>query len=166
MASLVVEDYSVGDECLVCFEDFDEELTIEYQDKPDANWKKSPYCYYCVKHIQDTKWGDYVKSVEQADCKASLRRAMADGPPINIRDKVFESETDNPSGEIHMLRYKGESLSAKLKGSLNGEERDKWWSEWKDILQTMEVEDEKEKQSESSTESSTNSTTDTSSDDN
>lgn len=135
--------FEAGDECASCYEEFDNSNTVEYQNRPDGNWIKSPYCSECIQYLLDTGWAKYMTDVKKADCKASLRRALQEGPPVNLRDNVFKRENENDTGEIYQLKYSGTIQSAKLKDSLEGESRNEWWTEWKQILENMEIEDSK-----------------------
>jgi hypothetical protein len=131
-----VNEFEVDDECLSCYDDFTDETSVQYRDIPDGKWKKSPYCMMCMTYLQDNNWSKYMTDVKKADCKASLRRAMKDGPPINIRDSAIKC--DNTSNEVYQLLYKNTIKSAKLKDSFEGDARTEWWDEWKNILETME----------------------------
>jgi hypothetical protein len=67
------------------------------------------------------------------------------GPPINLKDKTALPCPDD--SEIYSLWYMidNNEHSAKLKGSLEGEERQKYWNEQKKFY----IVDEEEKQEES-----------------
>jgi len=142
MASFI--NFNAGEDCVCCFEPFEGSNKVDYQNHVDDSWRQSPYCLDCITHLQNTNWDKYINDVTKADCKASLRRALEDGPPIYIRDKAFETEGINNTGEIFQLRCEGKVISAKLKGSLEGDERNKWWNEWKNIMETMNTADNKD----------------------
>ena len=128
--------FEAEEECLCCMMEFDDENIVHYTDKPDGDWRMSPYCYNCLKYIQDTYWNTYVDTIKKADCKASLRRAIAEGPPVNIRDKALPC--DNDTSEVYQLQFQKEVISAKLKGSYEGNKRLEWWDELKEVLQGMD----------------------------
>jgi hypothetical protein len=71
------------------------------------------------------------------------------GPPINLKDKTALPCPDD--AEIHSLWYMEDNKehSAKLKGSLEGEERQKYWDEQKKFYIAEEPEESKESTTES-----------------
>jgi hypothetical protein len=125
----------IGDECCVCYTEFDEETTVMFQEKQDSEWKKGAYCYDCTQYLIDNNWKKYMDDVEKADCKRSLRNALKCGPPINMRDVGFPCENE---GEVFKFKTNNIEFSAKLKDSLEGEKRHKWWNDYKAILDAME----------------------------
>lgn len=122
--------------CLFDFED-DHKLIVEYQTKKYSKWYLSPYCWECTDMLIKFQWELYVKSIEKADCAASLRRAIQKRPPVNLR-----IECDEPyiQCEVYQLRLKHnqEIIPCKLVGSLEGDERQKWWDEKKQICKIIE----------------------------
>lgn len=136
----------IGDECCVCYTEFDEETTVLFQDEQNSEWKKGAYCYDCTQYLIDSNWKKYVDDVEKADCKRSLRNALKSGPPVNMRDVGFPCENNN--GEVYKFKTNDSEFSAKLKGSLEGEQRLKWWDHYKAILEAMEDHPEKDKKDE------------------
>jgi hypothetical protein len=126
----------IGDNCLICYEDLDDEIKVMYQDNPSSNWKQGGYCIDCTEMLKNNLWNKYKNDVEKADCKRSLRNALQAGPPINIRDVAFPCE--NKTGEVYKLKCGEDEINPKLEGSLVGEEREKWWVQYKAILDAMD----------------------------
>lgn len=122
--------------CLSCYGDFSEVESFEYNDSPNSEWRKAPYCIECFNHIKSTQFKKYKKSVDTADCVAALRRCVQEGPPVNVRDKGFKCNNEN--GEVYQYKYNGNIHSAKLEDSIEGEERQKWWDDMKSALAQME----------------------------
>ncbi|KAH9091043.1 hypothetical protein Ae201684P_006444 [Aphanomyces euteiches] len=81
---------------------------------------------------------------KEPDCKAELRRLLAKGPPVWIEDKYGFPLPENGDTHIVALWFSStkEERSAKLTGAVEGEEREKLWSELKELLNA--IEDDKE----------------------
>eukprot|EP00596_Hydrurales_sp_CCMP1899_P001337 CAMPEP_0119041888 /NCGR_PEP_ID=MMETSP1177-20130426/14160_1 /TAXON_ID=2985 /ORGANISM="Ochromonas sp, Strain CCMP1899" /LENGTH=105 /DNA_ID=CAMNT_0007008289 /DNA_START=231 /DNA_END=548 /DNA_ORIENTATION=+ len=92
--------------------------------------------------IQKTQWSTYTTALEKTTCKAEQRRLLAKGPPINVSDTKALPCPDG--GEVHTLWYMSDGLerSAKLEGSLTGEDRQKYWDEQASFYIAEEVDDE------------------------
>ncbi|CBK20653.2 uncharacterized protein [Blastocystis hominis] len=82
----------------------------------------------------------YLKNLLEADCRASQLRVLAEGPPIYVKESsIFPC----PDGEhVEKLWYSStqQEKSSKVEGCLEGEEREKWWNEMKEILSLTEQE--------------------------
>ena len=141
MTAVDIETVEIGDECCICFTDFDNETKVLYQDKPDSEWKTAAYCFECTKHMLKSNWQMYKDKVEKADCKRALRGALKSGPPINMRDIGFPC--DNDTGEVLKMKCNDSEFSPKLEGSLEGDERNKWWEHYNAIMNAMDEEDKK-----------------------
>lgn len=133
-----IETIEIGDECRVCYTEFDEETKVLYKDNPESDWKTSAYCVDCTKLMLKSNWQIYKDKVEKADCKRALRNALKDGPPINMRDIGFPCKNDN--GEVLKMKCNDVEINPKLEGSLEGEERMKWWEHHKTIMAAMDEE--------------------------
>jgi hypothetical protein len=85
----------------------------------------------------DTQFQQYVDRVKKTDCQAELRRLLASGPPIYVSDKVAlplaEEETDTHVCKL-WFASDGQERTAKLKGAVEGEEREKLWNELKEFI--------------------------------
>jgi hypothetical protein len=123
-------------ECVVCCDTIDEKTFVLYKDQKEGEWKSSSFCSSCVKHMIKTSWKTYVDKIEKADCADALKKSVNIGPPINFRDQGVPCE--NKTKEVQSFYYDGESQSAKLEGSLIGEERTKWWDNVKAEIKRME----------------------------
>ena len=134
-----------GSTCMSCWEDMNNEIYVEYRSSIDSQWKPSGYCKMCIEMLIDSQWDTYVNGLANVKCKAEQRRMLQAGPPINLKDKTALPCPDD--SEIHSLWYMidNNEHSAKLKGSLEGEERQKYWEEQKKFY----IVDEEEKQEES-----------------
>ena len=104
--------------CEVCFEDIAEDSIVKYRLSETDDFKVFVYCSECLKIIINEQWDKYVTNLKKVDCEKSLLSLIQDGPPINFRDTCIE---DNK--EIYEFYYDNKIISAKLKGSLNENER-------------------------------------------
>lgn len=115
--------------CLCCWDDISASNYVEYRSAVDGAWLPSGYCQACIEQLISTQWSTYTNSLEKTTCKAEMRRLLQRGPPINIRDpKALPCPED---AEVHSLwfAHDGFEHSAKLVGSLEGVERDKYWQD-------------------------------------
>lgn len=133
-------------ECLATMDEITMENYCEYQTYPSMKWFPCLFSSDVVKLLLQTQFHNYMKAVQQPDCKAELRRLLTSGPPIFVSDKhamTLPPEDDH----VHMIWYAGEAStsSAKLDGAVEGEEREKLWNELKQLL----VEEEKEQEQDS-----------------
>ena len=103
-------------------------------------------CEDCVETFIKNSMPIYLDNLLKADCRASQLRVLAMGPPIYVKDdSVFPCPEDQ---HIDRFWYSStqEEKSAKVEGCLEGEAREKWWNEMKEILSLTEEEmKEKEK---------------------
>ena len=98
-------------------------------------WKQALYEQMIVEKLLQEQFESFVERVKKTDCQAELRRLLAKGPPIYVEDKHSLPVDD---GDTHIIKLWYESdnteRSAKLKGAVEGEERDKLWEELKEFL--------------------------------
>ena len=126
-----------GMECMATMEDITEEDQnyVEYQTMPSGRWHPSLYAADVVRRLICTQFKEYVSGVRKADCEADLKRRLAKGPPIWVEDK---HALPVPEGDTHICRIwlaeDGKEYSAKLRGALEGAERDALWEELKTFL--------------------------------
>lgn len=121
------------EECIICYDDLNEENRVQYIDKKGGSLKKCKMCKECVLDYQNKQWESYQKSISEEKCKKALKNIIEKGPPINIRDQnCFPCENEN--GEVYKLYYSGKFHSAKLVGSLTGEKRMNYWKELKKFI--------------------------------
>ncbi|KAF0758580.1 hypothetical protein AaE_003888 [Aphanomyces astaci] len=118
-----------GMECLATMEDITSETYVDAE---------------VVTQLQEAQFPAFMKGVQEPDCKAELRRLLAKGPPIWVEDKYGFPLPDNGDTHVVALWFSStnEEKSAKLHGAVEGDEREKLWSELKELLQAME--DDKE----------------------
>ncbi|KAL3798980.1 hypothetical protein HJC23_005119 [Cyclotella cryptica] len=129
--------------CLCTMEDItdEDENYVEFQSYPSMKWKPAQFELCVVQQLLDTQFEQYIKSVKTTDCQATLRRLLKNGPPIYISDKHgFPLE----EGDTHVctlwFAIDGQERTAKLKGAVEGEEREALWKELNEFL----IEDGKE----------------------
>ena len=84
----------------------------------------------------DTQFEQYISRVKTTDCQAELRRLLKTGPPIYISDKhAFPLFEEN---DTHVCRLwfasDGQERSAKLRGAVEGAERDALWKELNEFI--------------------------------
>jgi hypothetical protein len=106
------------DPCKMCFEDITELLNVKYKLSEIDEFKNFVYCSECLELLIDNQWEKYVTNLKKVDCEKSLLSLVNDGPPMNFRDTHIE---DNK--EIYEFYYNDKIYSAKLKGSLDENER-------------------------------------------
>mmetsp|Transcript_26531 Transcript_26531/g.25388 ORF Transcript_26531/g.25388 Transcript_26531/m.25388 type:complete len:160 (-) Transcript_26531:56-535(-) len=131
-----------GGSCMCCWDDLEASTYVEYLSSSESEWLPSGYCNVCIEMIQKTQWSTYTTALEKTTCKAEQRRLLAKGPPINVSDTKALPCPDG--GEVHTLWYMSDGLerSAKLEGSLTGEDRQKYWDEQASFYIAEEVDDE------------------------
>lgn len=100
----------------MCFEDI--EILVQYRLSTIDNFKDFVYCINCLTLLMNSLWEKYVDNLKKADCEKSLLSVIQDGPPTNFRDAYIENNK-----EIYDFYYNDESHSAKLRGSLNIDQR-------------------------------------------
>lgn len=131
------------DSCAVCYDDIDESNFVLYRmikddnDNDNKNWQPLMGCKLCVETFLSTQWNNYLERIKKADCAAEMRGLLKNGPPINLRCSDFIQDID-PTSEFHELYIDGKIQSAKLNGSLIGEERDLLIEKQKSILAFLE----------------------------
>jgi hypothetical protein len=92
--------------------------------------------------LLETQFTQYIEKVKTTDCQATLRRMLKDGPPIYISDKHGFELAEESDTHVCALWFAvdGKERSAKLKGAVDGEERESLWKE----LNAFLIEDGKE----------------------
>ena len=117
------------------------------------------YCQLCIEsQFIEKQWETYLSNIAKADCAAALRRVITNAPPINVKDAGLPCEdtaeeggtaggAERGKGEVESFWFcsDGQPHSAKLKGSLTGEERQRFWREKKEFLTATEEEEERQK---------------------
>ncbi|KAG2519093.1 hypothetical protein BBO99_00007797 [Phytophthora kernoviae] len=132
-------------ECMATMDDITEENGnyCEFQTSPSGSWHVALFCSDVVKQLLSTQFHTFMKKVQEADCKAELRRLVAKGPPIWLEDK---HALPLPEGDTHICQVwfakDNEERSAKLDGAVEGEARETLWKELQELLAAME--DDKE----------------------
>jgi len=131
-----------GMECMVTFDDITEENYCEYLAQPSGTWLPAKFSDSVVKEMIDTQFQKYLDDVEKAarDCAAAVRRLVVKGPPIFLFDA---HGLPLPEGDTHISEVwycNGNSTaSAKLKGALEGAERESLWDGQRAVLASMEA---------------------------
>ncbi|CAI5743079.1 unnamed protein product [Peronospora destructor] len=132
-------------ECMATMDDITEEdgNYCEFQTFPSGSWHAALFCSDVVEKLLATQFYTFMKKVQEADCKAELRRLVAKGPPIWLEDKHALPLPDGDTHITHVWFAKDdEERSAKLDGAVEGKARDVLWEELKQLLAAME--DDKE----------------------
>ncbi|KAL7517586.1 hypothetical protein ACHAWX_004948 [Stephanocyclus meneghinianus] len=123
--------------CLCTMEDITDEDQnyVEFQSYPSMKWKPAQFELCVVQQLLDTQFEQYIKSVKTTDCQATLRRLLKNGPPIYISDK---HGLPLEEGDTHVcalwFAIDGQERTAKLKGAVEGEEREVLWKELNEFL--------------------------------
>ena len=95
-------------------------------------WTVSKYCYACVERVKNDSFNNYIDSVKTATCPKQLRKLIDDGPPIYVSDqRIFPVSPDDHVHEFRRIHPDSteELISARLTGSVIGEEREQLWKE-------------------------------------
>lgn len=134
-----------GLECMATMEDITEEEGnyCEYQTSPSGAWHPAQFAAEVVQQLLDTQFHTFMKKVQEADCKAELRRLVAKGPPVWLEDK---HALPVPEGDSHICQVwfaqDDVEKSAKLEGALEGDARQTLWEELRQLLEAMEEDKE------------------------
>jgi hypothetical protein len=126
-------------ECAAYLIDIDESEYCEYQTS-DGYWHPSPYCSEVVQMLLKNGFSDYLKAIDEATCKAHLRRLITEGPPLYLKDKTFEV----PEGQhISKVWFKSEDkeIDAIYEGALQGEEREEMWNHHRAVFECLPEEE-------------------------
>lgn len=120
--------------CLICYDDINETNYIEYKTNEHSEWHPSYFCLDCTNLLIKSQYHQYINSVQKTECKREQKALLNAGPPINVKDKNGFPESEGK--ELFSLWYFSDKKihSAKLDGSLEGEERKKLWEELKKFL--------------------------------
>lgn len=118
--------------CLAMAEEITSDTFCEYQTSPSGTWHPSNFSAEAVQRLICTQFGDFIRSVRNATCEADLKKRLDCGPPIWLED---QHAMPLPFGDTHICRVwmlsDGKEYSAKLKGCVEGAERDALWKELK-----------------------------------
>ncbi|KAE9034673.1 hypothetical protein PR001_g9636 [Phytophthora rubi] len=134
-----------GLECMATMDDITEEEGnyCEFQTAPSGLWHPALFCADVVGQLIASQFHTFMKKVQEADCKAELRRLVAKGPPIWLEDK---HALPLPEGDTHIVQVwlakDGQERSAKLDGALEGEARESLWEELRQLMNAMEEDKE------------------------
>lgn len=98
-------------------------------------WQPAQFELCVIQQLIETQFEQYINLVKKTDCQATLRRLLEKGPPIYVADKVALPLDD---GDTHVCKLwfgaDGQEHSAKLKGAVEGEARDKLWAELREFI--------------------------------
>lgn len=128
-------------ECIFCVMELNADNYAEFKESESAPWRPSVYCSECIQeYFIDKQWEAYLKKIADADCAAALRRILSKPPPLNVQDKGFASDT-NEEGIVHKFWFSNiqKEVSAQLKNTPLGEDRDRFWSDQQENLIALET---------------------------
>ena len=110
-------------------------IIVEYQCYPSMEWKPALYEQSVVEQLVADQFEQYVERVKKTDCQAELRRLLEKGPPIYVEDK-HAFPLDEGDTHVVQLWFASDDTErpAKLKGALEGEERDTLWNELRKFI--------------------------------
>lgn len=120
-------------ECVSCLEDIDD---VKYRDGPNSDWQPSPYCINCLNHMLSTQWDRYVNTIKTETCKKTLRNMIKLGPPTNLRDPI-SLPCNNDNGEVYQIYHNNIIINAKLNGSYEGSEMERYKKELSEYLEEI-----------------------------
>jgi len=136
-------------ECVFCCDDFSTSNYVEYQATANGLYLPSPYCQQCIEeNFIKKQWALYLEKLSKADCAAALKRILSNPPPLNVYDeKGLPCKGDGSTGEVHLFWYSSDNgtHSAKLKDSLEGQERRDFWEDKKRFMTEQEILEENKK---------------------
>eukprot|EP00523_Entomoneis_sp_CCMP467_P000335 CAMPEP_0168746664 /NCGR_PEP_ID=MMETSP0724-20121128/15266_1 /TAXON_ID=265536 /ORGANISM="Amphiprora sp., Strain CCMP467" /LENGTH=142 /DNA_ID=CAMNT_0008794447 /DNA_START=144 /DNA_END=572 /DNA_ORIENTATION=- len=108
---------------------------VEYQSYPSLKWKPCLYERAVIEKLLDDQFKSFVERVKKTDCQAELRRLLAAGPPIWLEDQHALPLDDGDEYVIKLwFSHDQQERSAKLKGAVEGAEREALWAELKQFI--------------------------------
>ncbi len=127
----------------MCWEALEDSLKVEYKTAQKPHWQPALYCSICTQVLVDSQFSRYVEGVTTTTCEKELNRLVSAGPPMYLSDQNgFPCDAGD---HLTHLRYGGATeLSARLKDSLEGEERQKLWDHHKTFTVKRDHPGEKE----------------------
>lgn len=129
-----------GATCAALWDDIDESNYCEYQSS-SGKWYPCVYCEDVVRQMINTQFHMYKKQVEESTCKAQMRSLVAAGPPVWISDKVMHVEDGEHITKLWFSSSKS-TISAKLMGALEGDERNELWQRYKSFYALLPEEND------------------------
>jgi hypothetical protein len=134
--------------CNICYDDIYNENNVKYRLSSNDEWHDMSCCSVCVTQLLNSLWNKYMDGIRNADCVSAMKRSLKNGSPINMRRfDVLDTSSDAEEGdkykEIHEFLMNGEVISAKLEGSITGEEREKFLKEQQVVLEYLESQEGK-----------------------
>lgn len=129
-------------ECLAYMIDIDETNYCEYQTNT-GKWLPSLYCDEVIDHLIDSLFEKYKDDCNKCTCKKQMRRMIQKGPPMYLYDDHALPVEDGEYITNVWFSYTNSTKSAKLKGALEGIERQTLWDHFKTIYDILD-EDDKE----------------------
>lgn len=129
-----------GASCASCWDDLTKDTYVEYRAEIGGLWLPSAFCQECITILLRSQWLKYTDALRTTTCKAEQRRLLQRGPPINLSDKTALPCPGGDHAEVQSLWFMSDNdeHSAKLEGSLEGEEKQKFWDE----MQSFWIQDE------------------------
>lgn len=89
-------------ECLICFEELNQENTLEYQTSADGTWETAQFCNICTEYLRINARKTWENQVRNSTCAKEQRNLLTKGPPTRVRDiNGFPKCKD---GEVYQLR--------------------------------------------------------------
>jgi hypothetical protein len=119
-------------DCSICFNEISK--GVEYRKNTSNEWFETSVCLDCVMHLKKTQYNDYINQIQTTDCKRTLKRLLDMGPPVWIYDVNIFKDVDYEKNEnIIEFKYNDECRSARLDGSVEGDERIALWESLKNL---------------------------------
>ena len=98
-------------------------------------WKAASFEMSVIQHMLDNQFEEYINRVKKTDCQAELRRLLKNGPPIYIYDKHGLALEDDEEYVVKLwFSSDNKERSGKLKGAVEGVQRDVLWKELKQFI--------------------------------
>ena len=132
-----VEENVLGDDCSLCYNEI--ENPVMYKKNTFDKWYGTTVCLDCILYLKRTQYNDYLNNVQTTDCKRTLKRLLEIGPPMWVNDEhIFKNVDYNQDEHIIEFKCNHEITSARLDGSVDGDERTQLWENLKHMREQNE----------------------------
>lgn len=122
----------IGMDCSFCFNEITD--CVEYKKNTTNEWFQSSICFECIMYLKRSQYGDYITQIQSTDCKRTLKRLLEMGPPLWVHDvNVFKNVDYENNENVIEFKCNDEIISARLEGSVDGEERKRLWDSLRNL---------------------------------
>ncbi len=119
--------------CTVCWDTIETPVFLINQTATLKLKLKLKYCWECAKEEQASYYSRWQKSIDEADCAASLRRILLQPPPMTFADVISSAEAQAEAISLRLC-CGDEVIDAHLVGAPRNEsERQLVWEKLKNL---------------------------------